>query len=81
LVALLGWASAALDVGSRLRQLRTNHDRKKTDGFSPGHFIAAGLRNGTHAASIFLQDHSWKSIWKQFQWLIGSPGNLFFDAH
>jgi uncharacterized protein with PQ loop repeat len=77
---LLGWLSAALYLGSRIPQLRTNYERQKTDGLSPGYFVSALFGNTTYAASIFLQNHSWKWIWKQFPWLVGSLGTLFFDV-
>jgi uncharacterized protein with PQ loop repeat len=78
--SLLGWLSALLYLGSRVPQLWTNYERKKTDGLSPGYFIAALFGNITYGASIFLQDSSWKSLWKQFPWLVGSLGNLVFDT-
>jgi uncharacterized protein with PQ loop repeat len=77
---LLGWVSAGCYLGSRVPQLWTNYKRKMTDGLSPQYFISAILGNTTYGASIFLQDASWGYIWGQFPWLVGSLGNLFFDA-
>jgi tRNA-dihydrouridine synthase 2 len=77
---ILGWVSAVLYLGSRVPQLLTNYRRGRTDGLSPGYFISALFGNTTYGASIFLQDHSWPYIWRQFPWLVGSLGNLFFDG-
>lgn len=76
---LLGWLSASSYIASRLPQIIKNFKRKKTDGLSPQFFITAVLGNTTYGISIFLKDSSWKYIWSQFPWLVGSLGILFFD--
>lgn len=76
---LLGWASAASYIVSRTPQIIKNFKRKKTDGLSPQFFITAVLGNTTYGLSIFLKDSSWKYIWSQFPWIVGSLGILFFD--
>jgi uncharacterized protein with PQ loop repeat len=76
---LLGWLSAVCYLGSRFPQLCENYRRKATEGLSPNYFLSAIFGNITYALSIFLEDASWPYIWKQFPWLAGSLGNLFFD--
>jgi hypothetical protein len=61
--------SAACYVSSRFPQLCENYRRKTTAIFG----------NVTYALSIFLEDPSWPYVWKQFPWIAGSLGNLFFD--
>lgn len=76
---LLGWISAASYISSRLPQIITNFQRKRTEGLSIQFFWSAVLGNTTYALSIFLKDYHWDYIWQQFPWLVGSAGILFFD--
>ena len=76
---LLGWLSAISYISSRMPQICHNFKRRKTEGLSPQFFISAVLGNTTYAISIFLKDYHWDYIWRQFPWLLGSAGILFFD--
>lgn len=76
---LLGWLSFTAYFSSRQPQIWKNCRRHNTDGLSYQFFISAVLGNATYAASIFLKDTSWKYIWQQFPWLMGSVGLLPFD--
>jgi uncharacterized protein with PQ loop repeat len=76
---ILGWASALCYLSSRYPQISENYRRKSTEGVSSQYFLSAIFGNISYAMSIFLQDTSWPYIWKQFRWLAGSLGNLFWD--
>jgi uncharacterized protein with PQ loop repeat len=78
--SLLGWGSAVCYLGSRTPQIYTNFKRKTTQGVSMQFFLSAICANITYAASILLREPSWSYLWQQFPWLLGSVGNLGFDA-
>lgn len=76
---ILGWISAVAYLSSRLPQIIKNFRRKKTEGVSCQFFVTAVLGNTSYGLSIFLKDHHWPYIWRQFPWLVGSLGVLVFD--
>ena len=76
---ILGWCSAFSYISSRTPQIFRNCKRRRTDGLSCQFFISAILGNSTYCISIFLKDYHWPYIWKQFPWIVGSGGILFFD--
>ncbi|OHT02440.1 Lysosomal amino acid transporter 1 like protein [Tritrichomonas foetus] len=77
--SILGWISAVSYMSSRMPQIITNFQRKRTEGLSIQFFWSAVAGNTTYALSIFLKDCSWEYIWSQFPWMMGSAGILVFD--